>query len=540
MITSPITRPITSRIASAIAGARVAAGRWYLHWGGVNEYAVHSAWAMSGFGDKIEFRFIADTPGTGDDYLFDSTSGENYLKITNTTAALSLGYMDIDGATQRTIAGPTIVAGTEYTGYVEFKADGVDLVVNGTTYDSANVPEIKDDFTHIAAETTPSAWFDGTIHYLRYVNATALQGVNAVQGNGVDLYGVIPEMTLTGDFEIEFWWRRQDGKLYTGLLGFGENNDNYIIVQDSDRAGAESMLTFRANDVSSNFTAAVADIAQGQDCHIKLSRLSGVLTLEVDGVAHGTTPTNSEAFTCTQIGEADVGFHGLYAGSYLYNLKITDKSGAEDVVYQYDLSGDDGDVIPNVDPVTGVLGDEVHDYGESAIAVGEGTHAFKDGSGVYRAARDGALVGQINLIPADEIEAGTYLLRFNAYEDSQEAGNWIDIREGGSPLIQRALTDGEAVEVVVDLGGTYNLVMFGGPTVGYSWRMDDFSCKPYPHGTWQNYDSGVDQVALPKLSRYYKIADGPNATHLADSWGADAIGAELFNVAESDWDRSKT
>lgn len=61
-----------------------------------------------------------------------------------------------------------------------------------------------------------------------------------------------------------------------------------------------------------------------------------------------------------------------------------------------------------------------------------------------------------------------------------------------------------------------------------------------PIGTWQNYDSGVDQVAMPKLSRHYEIKDGPGATHLADSNGADATGAELFNVDESDWDRSKT
>lgn len=412
----PITAtPITARPLTAYGlGESADVSRWYLHWGGVNEYAVHSAWAMSGFGDKIEFRFIADTPGTGDDYLFDSTSGENYLKITNTTAALSLGYMDIDGATQRTIAGPTIVAGTEYTGYVEFKADGVDLVVNGTTYDSANVPEIKDDFTHIAAETTPSAWFDGTIIYLRYVNATALQGVNAVQGNGVDLYGVIPEITLTGDFEIEWDGIFQDGVSY-GDYPIGNNTlHSMIALGNQTQLSRHVFIVNEDNSTAQYWTSALADIALGQRYKLKIVLTGTTAELFVDDVSKGTLTKSDNDYIFNRVW---VGFENrkLSSGATVQNLKITDKSGAEDVVYQYDLSGDDGSNIP------------------------------------------------------------------------------------------------------ITINGV--------------------ASTP---GTWQNYDSGVDQVALPKLSRYYKIADGPNATHLADSWGADATGAELFNVAESDWDRSKT
>ena len=270
IIAKPITAtPITARPLTAYGlGESTDVSRWYLHWGGVNEYAVHSAWAMSGFGDKIEFRFIADTPGTGDDYLFDSTSGENYLKITNTTAALSLGYMDIDGATQRTIAGPTIVAGTEYTGYVEFKADGVDLVVNGTTYDSANVPEIKDDFTHIAAETTPSAWFDGTILYLRYVNATALQGVNGVESNGVDITGTIPSITLTSA-TISFWLRYATGDqtILTGSVA--------ILTVASDLFVAGANVTSLTVDGQTYGSETLVD---GQDYFVEIEVNGGTLT----------------------------------------------------------------------------------------------------------------------------------------------------------------------------------------------------------------------------------------------------------------------
>ena len=532
IIAKPITAtPITARPLTAYGlGESTDVSRWYLHWGGVNEYAVHSAWAMSGFGDKIEFRFIADTPGTGDDYLFDSTSGENYLKITNTTAALSLGYMDIDGATQRTIAGPTIVAGTEYTGYVEFKADGVDLVVNGTTYDSANVPEIKDDFTHIAAETTPSAWFDGTIHYLRYVNATALQGVNAVQGNGVDLYGTIPTVTLTGDFEIEFWWRRKDGSSGGGsavnILASSASSDANGMVRLGDSAAGNS-VAFRIGGAYKSIGSVLDNVAQGQDVFIKLVRTGAVIEAFLHGVSKGTVAAASGSMTIGVIFSTNL---PLRDNAPLYNLKITDQSGAEDVVYQYDLSGDDGDVITNVDPVTGVLGDERysgHTSTSGAVFInGDSLEFTNAGPGVWGG----------NQVDFTAVAGRFYRVSFEVYDVvSCRVTPRVNFVTGPE------ITAAGIYEVSIGPVGASNSMRFQAQTVSsQTFKIRGVSVKESPHGLWQNYDSGVDQVALPKLSRYYKIADGPNATHLADSWGADATGAELFNVAESDWDRSKT
>ena len=39
---------VASTITAGLAGI-VRGLRWYLHWVGVNEYAVHSAWASSGY-----------------------------------------------------------------------------------------------------------------------------------------------------------------------------------------------------------------------------------------------------------------------------------------------------------------------------------------------------------------------------------------------------------------------------------------------------------------------------------------------------------
>ena len=418
----PITAtPITARPLTAYGlGESADVSRWYLHWGGVNEYAVHSAWAMSGFGDRIEFSFVADDPGNQNQRVISGASvdGRHELFMLNATAVCYWVYRDTTGAYQA-IVGPTAIAGTLYICTVSYNADGVIFTVNGTEYVNSAVPQLSAEFTNISSVVGGGGVLDGTIHYLRYVNATALQSTpsqtkRAVVGNGVDLYGVIPEITLTGDFEIEWDGIFQDGVSY-GDYPIGNNTlHSMIALGNQTQLSRHVFIVNEDNSTAQYWTSALADIALGQRYKLKIVLTGTTAELFVDDVSKGTLTKSDNDYIFNRVW---VGFENrkLSSGATVQNLKITDKSGAEDVVYQYDLSGDDGSNIP------------------------------------------------------------------------------------------------------ITINGV--------------------ASTP---GTWQNYDSGVDQVALPKLSRYYKIADGPNATHLADSWGADATGAELFNVAESDWDRSKT
>ena len=400
----PITAtPITARPLTAYGlGESTDVSRWYLHWGGVNERAEMSEWSASGFGDSISETIVAADPGNGDQYLWCSADGLFALYIANSTAALTLKYTDIDGSTARSIVGPAVVAGavTPYT--VALNADGVTLTVSGTDYDKANVPELG-SVVYFSSDNTPANHFEGTYWDRRFTNATALQGVNAVQGNGVDLYGTIPTVTLTGDCEIEGWVRAAAWS-NTRVLGKASNSRMYF--------AATGVYTNWTNGSGASWASALVNIATGQDFKFRLTRIGSILELFIDDVSKGTVSiTTSDTFVIDKIVGADA--HNF--ASILYNLKITDQSGAEDVVYEYDLSGDDGSDIP------------------------------------------------------------------------------------------------------ITIDGVASTA-----------------------GTWQNYDSGVDQVALPKLSRHYEIKDGPGATHLADSNGADATGAELFNVGDSDWTRSKT
>ena len=399
-VVSPVAAAVASAVGSAVTGSD--SGRWYLHWGGVNQYAQHSPWSMSGFGDRIEFSFVADAVDVW--HKINGTADQkNLIRITD-TGVLQVSHLDIDGTTQRWISGPTCSVGTVYSGSVTFNADGVVLTVNGTEYTGGFVPyPLKNDYNSIAAIGTPTSYFKGTIHYLRYVNATALQGVNAVQGNGVDLYGVIPEITLTGDFEIEL---DHISALYSAA--------NYRIIGSnaSNRMRYSTASSGQLAITISGVSGAIDDVlpsVAGEHGRLIVSRTAGEMSASWCGVPGSNTLSIPGDFVISKIYTADS--VPLPAGAVLGNLKITDKSGASDVVYQYDLSGDSGSNIP----IT----------------------------------------------------------------------------------------------------------------------IDGVASTP---GTWQNYDSGTDQVALPVLSRNYRMNDGPDALFLEDA--NHPLGPELVVNGGFDSDTS--
>ena len=194
----PVVSPVASAVAGSVANAMTGGGNAgdVLTWNGVDAYGTMIPWSMSGYGDSISGSITPASIDADDDYLFDSTDGKCYLKITATTGVLTTGYLDVDGSTQRVITGPALVADTQSVFTVNYNADGVVLTVDGTDYSSANVPYgLKDDLTNVAATVTPSQYFNGVIHYLKFTNITPMQNTDAVQGNN-SVYGSIPQQCI--------------------------------------------------------------------------------------------------------------------------------------------------------------------------------------------------------------------------------------------------------------------------------------------------------------------------------------------------------
>ena len=167
----PITAtPITARPLTAYRlGESADVSRYYLHWDGT-QYAEHDEWAMTGFGDTVSEKVIATDPGNGDQYLWSSADGSWALYIADSTAHLTLLYVDEDGSTARSIDGPTIAPGAfEYI--MEPTASGVVLTVDGTDYTNANVSELG-SITYVCCDSSQANLFKGVWWDRRYQSPT--------------------------------------------------------------------------------------------------------------------------------------------------------------------------------------------------------------------------------------------------------------------------------------------------------------------------------------------------------------------------------
>lgn len=163
----PVVSPIAAAVAGAVCNPMTGSdsGRWYLHWDGT-QYAEHAEWAMTGFGDTVSEKVIATDPGNGDQYLWSSADGSWALYIADSTAHLTLEYVDEDTTTARSIDGPAILSGSfEYS--VEITASGVVLTVDDTDYTNVNVSELG-SIAYLSCDSSQSNKFKGVrwgIHY---------------------------------------------------------------------------------------------------------------------------------------------------------------------------------------------------------------------------------------------------------------------------------------------------------------------------------------------------------------------------------------
>lgn len=496
MITSPITRPITSRIASAIAGARVAAGRWYLHWGGVNERAEMSEWSASGFGDSISETLVAADPGNGDQYLWSSSDGLFALYIANTTAALTLKYTDIDGSTARSIVGPAIVAGAGTTYTVSLNADGVTLTVDATDYDNVNVPELG-TVVYFSSDNTPANHFEGVYWDRRFTNATALQGVNAVQSDGVNLTGTIPAITLTSStISFPLLYKSGNQTILTGSAA--------ILTVSSDLFVKGANVTSLLVDGQEYASETLVD---GQHYDIVIA---------VDG---GTLTT--------------IGL--MAAGGIMGTLTVDDAV--------YDLSGDDGLTIPN----TGVGSDGTwnnYDSGTDQIALPilSRRYEIKDGP-------DALFLEDANH------PLGPELVTNGGFDDGTTS--WVRITGVFSVVdgVLRLTSEGGTVnyglqDIPVEIGKSYlysGRIRSNAP--GKAAYLGAFvnSTINYPQsdssGEWVFFQRVITITSGNTLSvrpRFDSTVVGEYGEFDNMSVKCIETGAQLVNVSPEDWDRSKT
>lgn len=170
------------------------AERALLNWDGVDGRASMSAWSMVGFGDGFSGLIVADTPGTGDQYIFANSDASVGLYIADSTGALTFDYVDSDGTTSRSIVGPVLSADTEYSYQIVFEPSRVVLTVGITEFIGSDAPELGGS-QYFSSDHTPANYFDGNSRNLGFNNATTLQAGNFVEHDGT-LFATLPVIPL--------------------------------------------------------------------------------------------------------------------------------------------------------------------------------------------------------------------------------------------------------------------------------------------------------------------------------------------------------
>ena len=172
----------------------------------------------------------------------------------------------------------------------------------------------------------------------------------------------IPEVTLTGDFDIEFSWQRVDksptGISLTQILGNGA--DDRLQIYDSAHASSPDRVSFVIGGGYKTIDSAFAGIKQFQYIDVKVTRRGSVFELYIDDVSKGE-------FSGSSFADFHVSSLGLNNGSEALgvynNLSITDytiSSGDQTIVYPvnedhserdlYDFNDDGYIAIPEWTP----------------------------------------------------------------------------------------------------------------------------------------------------------------------------------------------
>lgn len=171
-------------------------------------------------------------------------------------------------------------------------------------------------------------------------------------GDGTSRYAAIPQITLSGDFEIEFWMVRQDNPTQTTVRPLSGPADTFrIVVFDSD-TGTPNKLEFVQNGNFVGYDSALVGLAQGQNFHLKFVGNSTTVEAFVNGVSKGTVARFGSIQISTVGNQISTPAYG--STQPIANLKITDLTNNN--TWEYNNKDDSGSVLVNSDPITGADG----------------------------------------------------------------------------------------------------------------------------------------------------------------------------------------
>ena len=476
-------------------------------------YATIPAWTPSSARWSVAF---VCHPATDEVNALTGSAGGTSDYIATFTAPQRLGAKTGGGSpVYITPAGG--VVGRDVSGRLDVYADGYTLTAFGQTSGKAALGANTPVWGLIGANDSPTNLFDGSIKSLQLIDHTPLQGIRAMGGNGTDRYAAIPEITLAGDFEIEFWWERQDrtGANSSALIGNSGIDAEFLAVFDSGHGSIPDALAVNVSGAQITFAGALADIDQGQSVRIGISRAGADVEGFVDGVSVGIAQ-DSAAFSINQL--LRQGGLNFYARSPIANLRIHDLETGD--LYTYDNRNDSGNLLVNTNPAT-AEGEELANVNTVTLGASSGDGWQREGDTLTN---DVAYDGYIN--------TGIYTSVGELYKiEVEDVSDGIRVGTEGGTVNATPVTAGATYK----WGGGAQLQVFGQLANSY---IKGLSIRKVTHGLWHQSGTVMTNAAadaartyLPLISRHY-LCDTPGRIREVLGNTADAT---LVNLDASGW-----
>ena len=311
-------------------------------------------------------------------------------------------------------------------------------------------------------------------------------------------YEIASPITFSGDFEIELDFETTDTGTDNILLGKAGDGRGFVRLKN----GTPS-INFSQAAVA--FTFGSNTFYDGELHTLKIENTSGTIKLFVDGVLQGTTtPADISNTNFDAIGHKS----GQFFDGIIANAKLTDKSGASDVVTTFRL--DNSAAVDNY-----IYGSEEVTNGD--FATNTDWVSQNDSGGAWSISNGSANVNAtsnsyfINSGSPAVIKAGSkYLV---SYEIKNYISGAVRARVGGGFGTSRTAN------------GIYSQIIGGAATSGF-----DFECS-FSSG----FNGSVDNVSVKEITNY----SAANAASVIEYSQENVFGSELITngdfSTDSNW-----
>lgn len=299
----------------------------YFRFNGTDQYATIPAWSPLGHPFHIGVNF---TPTNVDGVRATViAAASDYNLDILTTDVIEQSWQGVNADHLDALGSVTEDEAVNFT----FDADGrITDVVGVSTVQTADSDKniLRPAISVIGSKTTPGAYFEGEIWGLTLTDNSPIQNVDTIPGDGVNYLTLNTDITITGDFTIE-WDEIVAKGISRGICG----NDT-----GSSRVRSEQIVNavlLRTSGDDASIVNHYEGVANGQHVHVKISRTGSTARAELDRWLNPVGNSAAGDFHMQRIYSYGAGSGSIMpTGGVVQNLVVTDLAGDRQWIWKLD------------------------------------------------------------------------------------------------------------------------------------------------------------------------------------------------------------